>query len=65
MKIALIHDWLRVNAGSEKVIKEIIALFKDEDLELFTLFNKLSIIDKKEIIGNTKTHFTWLAPSLY
>ncbi|HOZ51070.1 MAG TPA: glycosyltransferase [Chitinophagaceae bacterium] len=60
MKIALIHDWLRVNAGSEKVIKEIIALFKDEDLELFTLFNKLSIIDKKEIIGNTKTHFTWL-----
>lgn len=60
MKIALIHDWLRVNAGSEKVIKEILAVFSNEDIELYTLFNTLPLIDRNEIIGHTKTHVTAL-----
>jgi glycosyltransferase involved in cell wall biosynthesis len=58
MKIALIHDWLRVNAGSEKVIKEILAVFSKDDVELYTLFNTLPLIDRNEIIGHTKTHVT-------
>jgi len=38
MNIALIHDWLRVNAGSEKVVSEILSMYKEEQLELYTLF---------------------------
>jgi glycosyltransferase involved in cell wall biosynthesis len=52
MKIALIHDWLRVNAGSEKVVKEILNIYKDDEVELYTLFNTLLIQDKKDIIRN-------------
>ncbi len=60
MKLAIIHDWLRVNAGSEKVIKEILSVFEQDDIELYTLFSKLPIIDHKEIIGKRKVHVTML-----
>lgn len=60
MKIALIHDWLRVNAGSEKVVKEIISTFIEEELELYTLFNTLLIQDQKSILQHVKTHISWL-----
>src|ERR1041384_7284414 len=41
MKIALVHDWLRVNAGSEKVVAEILETYKDENVTIYTLFNHL------------------------
>lgn len=31
-KIAIIHDWLYINAGAEKVLENILALFPDADL---------------------------------
>lgn len=60
MKISLIHDWLRVNAGSEKVVKELLSLYKEDLIECYTLFNTLSIQDKKDILGETKCHTSWL-----
>lgn len=41
MKLALVHDWLRVNAGSEKVVAEILDTYENEDVTLYTLFNHL------------------------
>jgi len=35
MKVAIIHEWLVMRAGSERVVEEILALFPDADL--FTL----------------------------
>ncbi|GBL34574.1 hypothetical protein EMGBS15_01690 [Filimonas sp.] len=60
MKIALIHDWLRVNAGSEKVIKEILTVFEKDEVTLYTLFNKLPVTDRKELIGKTPVQVTIL-----
>ena len=60
MKIALIHDWLRVNAGSEKVVKEILNIYQDDKVELYTLFNTLLIQDKKDIIRNIPCTTSWL-----
>ena len=50
MKIAIIHDWLVVNGGAEKTLKEILNLFPNSDL--FSLVNFLDEKDKKEIIGD-------------
>lgn len=60
MKIALIHDWLRVNAGSEKVVKEILNIYKKDEVELYTLFNTLLIQDKKDIVQNIHCITSWL-----
>lgn len=60
MKISLIHDWLRVNAGSEKVIREILSLYRNEDIELYTLFNKLSLPDGKDILQGKTCHTSLL-----
>ncbi|MBK8144313.1 MAG: glycosyltransferase [Bacteroidetes bacterium] len=60
MKIALIHDWLRVNAGSEKVVSEILSIFRNEDVHLYTLFNKLTPEEKKDILHNLPCHTSWL-----
>ncbi len=60
MKIALIHDWLRVNAGSEKVVSEILSIFQNEEVHLYTLFNKLTPEEKKDILHNLPCHTSWL-----
>ncbi len=39
MKIALVHDWLVVYGGAERVLKEVFKLFPQA--ELFTLLNFL------------------------
>jgi glycosyltransferase involved in cell wall biosynthesis len=41
MKLALVHDWLRVNAGSEKVVAEILETYRNDEVTLYTLFNHL------------------------
>lgn len=60
MKISLIHDWLRVNAGSEKVVRELLLLFGADDVELFTLFNTLAPQDRSDILGDRTCHTSWL-----
>ncbi len=60
MKISLIHDWLRVNAGSEKVVREILSLYAHEDIALYTLFNKLPLGDRKDILQEKTCHTSML-----
>ena len=56
MKVAVIHEWLLVEAGAEKVLAEILDLFPDADL--FCLVDFLPP-EKRGFIGNrtTKTSF--------
>jgi len=56
MKIALVHDWLHVNAGSEKVVSEILDEFREDDPEVYTLFDKLSAADRPKIVGDAPVH---------
>jgi glycosyltransferase involved in cell wall biosynthesis len=44
MKIAIIHDWLVVNGGAEKVLREIIEVYPTADL--FTLVDFLPEVDR-------------------
>lgn len=43
MKVAIVHDWLVVNGGAEKVLQRLLAIFPDSDL--FTL---VDFMDEKE-----------------
>ncbi len=60
MKISLVHDWLRVNAGSEKVVKEILDLYRHEDIILYTLFNKLTEDERRQILQKIPCKTSWL-----
>lgn len=52
MKFALVHDWLRVNAGSEKVVGEILETYQQDNITIYTLFNYLPTEDRKKILAN-------------
>lgn len=52
MRIAIVHDWLVVNAGAEKVLKSIYELYPTADL--FSLVDFLSLKDKKDIFDDEK-----------
>lgn len=51
MKVAIIHDWLVVNGGAEKVLLELLAIYPQADI--FTLVDFLPEEEKKWL-GNTK-----------
>lgn len=48
-RVAIIHDWLVVYGGAERVLRELIALFPDCDL--FSVVDFLSDADRKHIFG--------------
>jgi glycosyltransferase involved in cell wall biosynthesis len=50
MKIAIVHEWLVANAGSEKVLSELVALFPQADI--FTLVDFLSREERHAILGS-------------
>jgi len=52
LRVAIVHDWLVTNAGAEKVLKEIVAIYPNADI--FSLVDFLSDSQRKEII-NDKT----------
>jgi glycosyltransferase involved in cell wall biosynthesis len=58
MKIAIIHDWLVVNAGAEKVLKSIIELYPDADI--FSLVDFLDNDDRYEILKNKSVKTTFI-----
>ena len=72
MKVALIHDWLTVIGGSEKVFKEIASLFPEADI--YTLVSRKETIttmglDQHQIINSfiqtlpfAKTKYRWYLP---
>ncbi|NPA24880.1 MAG: glycosyltransferase family 4 protein [Deltaproteobacteria bacterium] len=61
MKVAVVHEWLVVEAGAEKVLEEILTLFPDADL--FCLIDFLPP-DQRAFIGHrtTKTSFIQRLP---
>jgi len=67
MKVALVHDWLRVNAGSEKVVSDMLEEYKDEKVTVYTLFDHLSPEDRKAILNNTRVRTSLLQylPKVY
>ena len=50
MKVAFVHDWFKANGGAEKVAGDILDIYKDEDLTVYTLFNKFKEADRVEIL---------------
>ena len=50
MRLAFVHDWFKANGGAEKVAGDILDLYQHEDVTVYTLFNKFSPADKKEIL---------------
>ncbi len=60
MKIAIVHEWLAVNGGSEKVLKEILSVYKNDQPDIFTLFNFLDEENTIEILENKKVRTTFI-----
>lgn len=58
MRVAVVHDWLYVVGGAERVLQQILAVFPDA--EVYTVFEKLTD-DSRRTIGITKpVHTTFL-----
>ena len=57
MKVAVIHDWLVVNGGAEKVLEEVLFLFKDA--EVFTLVDFLPV-ESRAWLGERKIHSSFI-----
>lgn len=53
MKIAIVHDWLTVYAGAEKVLEQIVSCFPDADI--FSLVDFLSENERGFIAGKRVT----------
>jgi len=57
MKVAIIHDWLVVNGGAEKVLEEILTLYPQA--EVFTLVDYLPEKDRAWL-GDRKVHTSFI-----
>lgn len=61
MRVAIVHDWLYVIGGAERVLKELISCYPDADL--FTIFDALSDEDRKYLGAKTiRTSFLQKMP---
>ena len=62
MKIAIVHEWLVSNAGSEKVVRNILDIYPDADI--FSLVDFLDDEMRKEVINGkfAKTSFIQYLP---
>lgn len=58
MKVAIVHDWLVVNAGAEKVLKQIVDLYTDSDI--FSLVDFLDDKQRNQIINGKKVTTSFL-----
>lgn len=57
MKVAIIHDWLPVLAGAEKVLEQIVKVYPDADI--YTLFDFLDD-EQKKVFGDAKITASYL-----
>jgi len=62
LKVAIVHDWLVVNGGAEKVLKAILELYPDADI--FSIVDFLSDNDRNAILDGkiAKTTFIQKLP---
>ncbi|MDQ3394473.1 MAG: glycosyltransferase family 4 protein [Bacteroidota bacterium] len=58
MKIAIIHDWLVVDAGAEKVLKEIINIWPNADI--FSLIDFLNDEDRANILNGKRANTSFI-----
>jgi len=58
MRIAIVHDWLIVNGGAEKVLKYINEIFTEADI--YTLVDFLSMEDRKNILNGKHTYVSFI-----
>lgn len=57
MRVAIIHDWLTVNAGAEKVLKQMLLLYPEA--EIFTLVDFLPAAERA-FLGSHKIHTSFI-----
>ena len=60
MKLAFVHDWFNANGGAEKVAGEILDIYKDDDVTVYTLFNKFTPAQQQEILKGNKVKVSLL-----
>ncbi len=58
MRIAIVHDWLLVSGGAEKVTRELVRAFPSADV--FALVDHLNTADRDFILGGRKTRTTFI-----
>jgi glycosyltransferase involved in cell wall biosynthesis len=58
VKVAIVHDWLNVNGGAERVLRAIIDLYPNADI--YSLVDFLSDKDRKTILNGKFSHTTFL-----
>lgn len=58
MKVAIVHDWLTLTGGAERVLTELMDLFPDADL--FTLVCFLNDDEMATVVGNRQIHTSFL-----
>lgn len=58
MRVAIVQDWLTVNGGAEKVLKEIIHCFPDADL--FSLIDFMPEEERNDCLHGKKATTSWL-----
>ncbi len=57
MRVAIVHDWLYVIGGAERVLREILNCYPDADV--FTLFDVLKPSDRA-YLGFDRAHTSFL-----
>jgi glycosyltransferase involved in cell wall biosynthesis len=57
MRVAIIHDWLTVYAGAEKVLEQLLILYPDA--EVFTLVDFLPH-EQRSFLGSVKVHTSFI-----
>jgi hypothetical protein len=63
MRVAIVHDWLYVLGGAERVLKELLACYPGADV--FTLFDVLSAEERASIgFKKSKTSFLQRIPRI-
>ena len=63
LRVAIVHEWLVVPAGSEQVLREFVSLFPNADL--FCLIDGLSDADRAELgVGHPRTSFLQYLPGV-
>ena len=57
MRVALVHDWLVVNAGAEKVTKALRELY---DADVFAVVDFLGGADRQELLGGRRARTSFI-----
>src|SRR3954468_19214678 len=60
MKVAFVHDWFNANGGAEKVAAEILEIYKEHDVTIYTLFTRFAPAERKAVFKNHKVKVSLL-----